>query len=215
MNRMAFALAAFLPFAGGGEEVVVPQQVPLEIVGPSVLMNATRRQPCAIFDLRPQGRKVPGATRDLEAPIVSGVPVFVIGNVEAAQKWASRRHIAAVQVVPPAMIEFENMPGVPQMTPQAARANNRHHWPLFDVSEQFECDEQRLPGSTRLDYGDFQRGAWDILPRSGPFIVACRVGHRSQLVVRRLRAAGYEAYNLCGGLWGWECRKLPLVQERS
>ena len=108
-----------------------------------------------------------------------------------------------------ALIEFEPLAGVPQLSPRKAREKiERKHWPVFDVSEAEEFASSRLPFSKRLAYLGCEKAP---LPRGRPFIVACRVGHRSQLVVRKLRRLGFDARNLNGGLWAWECAGLPLA----
>jgi rhodanese-related sulfurtransferase len=210
MNRIFFALALLLPFSAEHQMSTPLPPDGLQVVGPSVLMNQARQGPVAIVDLRAHGRNVPGATRNWIAPIAPGQVVFALGSIETAQQWATKRGLTTLQVVPPVMIEFENMKGVPQIEPVEARSKSQKGWPLFDISEGFEFEAERLPGSRRLDYGEFQRGKWDALPKQGPFIVACRVGHRSQLVVQKLRAAGFDARNLRGGLWEWQCQNLPL-----
>lgn len=206
MNRAPFLLALALAFAPRTLETA-PN---LEVVGPSVLMNHARDGEIAIFDLRAQGRRVPGATRDLVAPIRSAT-VFALGEPEIARQWAQTRALKAVFIVPPHLIEFEAMREIPQISPRAAFEKiNRDKWPLFDVSEAIEFAASRLPRSKRLDFGDFRSGNLQQLPKNRPFIVACRVGHRSQLVTRKLRELGYDARNLNGGLWGWQVEGLPL-----
>ncbi len=191
-------------------EVVETEVVETEVVGPSVLMNHAREGSVAVFDLRLKGRRVPGATRNLAAPIENQT-VFALGDLETARKWAKQRSLKSIFVVPPHLIEFETMRGVPQIAPRKAHEKaRRNHWPLFDVSEAIEFESSRLPLSQRLDYTEFQQGKLQQLPKNRPFIVACRVGHRSQLVTQKLRVLGYDARNLNGGLWQWQVDGLLL-----
>ncbi|MBW3636852.1 MAG: rhodanese-like domain-containing protein, partial [Armatimonadetes bacterium] len=184
-----------------------------EIVGPSVLMNHAREGAVAVVDLRSHGRRVPNATRNLAAPVGSA-PVFALGDLETARRWAEQRALKSVWVIPPHLIEFHAMHGVPQIAPrQAWQKVSRADWPLFDVSEAVEFSDSRLARSQRLDYSTFGSGDLSQLPKNQPFIVACRVGHRSQLVTQKLRALGYDAHNLDGGLWEWQCQKLPMEGE--
>ncbi|PQV62899.1 Rhodanese-related sulfurtransferase [Abditibacterium utsteinense] len=213
MNRALFLLAFALPLSPRSAPIL-PREPQLEIVGPSVLMNRARETPIIVFDLRIQGRAVPNATRNLAAPIENAT-VFALGELETARKWAKKRALKSVFVVPPHLIEFEAMRNVPQITPRAAYEKvSRNHWPLFDISEAIEFDNSRLPRSRRLDYNDFRQRKLQQLPKNRPFIVACRVGHRSQLVTRKLRVWGYDARNLNGGLWQWQVDKLPLEGNR-
>jgi rhodanese-related sulfurtransferase len=156
---------------------------------------------------------VPGATKNQAAP-VGNAAVFALGDIETARKWANQRDLKAVFVVPPHLIEFEAMHGVPQIAPRVASEKvSREGWPLLDLSEAVEFADSRLPGSKRLDYIEFQRGKLEQLPKNRPFIVACRVGHRSQLVTQKLRELGYDARNLDGGLWQWQVDGLLLEGE--
>jgi rhodanese-related sulfurtransferase len=207
MNRAVFLLALAVPLSPHSRS---SRPLEIEIVGPTVLMNRAREGRVKIFDLRVAGRAVPGATRNLAAP-VENATIFALGEPQTAQKWAKQRGLKAVFVVPPHLIEFEALPNVPQIAPRAAwQRVSRDNWPLFDVSEAVEFANLRLPGSQRLDYIDFGRGNHQQLPKNRPFVVACRVGHRSQLVTQKLRALGYDARNLNGGLWEWQCQNLPL-----
>lgn len=41
------------------------------------------------------------------------------------------------------------------------------------------------------------------IPKGKPVVVVCRSGSRSRGATRHLREAGYEAYNLSGGMHAW------------
>ncbi len=210
MNRALFLFAFALPLAPRASETT-PE---FEIVGPSVLMNREREGAIQIFDLRAQGRRVPGASKNLAAPL-ENTPIFALGDESTARKWAKKRGLKTVFIVPPHLIEFEAIRDVPQIAPRAALEKvARQSWPLFDISEAFEFEASRLPRSKRLDFGDFRSGNLHQLPKNRPFIVACRVGHRSQLVTRKLRELGYDARNLDGGLWAWRVEGLGLEEVR-
>ena len=181
----------------------------IEIVGPSVLLNAREAGAVNILDLRARGRAVPDARHDFER---NDAPLFVLAEENIARAWLNSHDQKRALIIPPRFIEYEKMAGVPQIEPRAARQKVDEGWPLFDISEQWEFDRSRLPGSKRLDYARFRGGDWAQLPTAKPFIVACRVGHRSQLVVQELRKRGYDARNLDGGLWQWECDGLKVTR---
>ena len=181
----------------------------VEVVGPSVLLNARENGAVQILDLRASGRAVPDARKQYQH---NNAPLFVLADAATATAWLHRRGIQNAFIVPPRFIEYEKMAGVPQIEPQLARAKIAAGWPLFDISEQWEYDKSRLPNSQRLDYAAFGAGEISGLPRDKPFIVACRVGHRSQLTVQELRRRGYDARNLDGGLWQWECDGLKVTR---
>ena len=187
-----------------------PHSAPtIEVVGPSVLLNARELGAVQILDLRASGRSVPGATREYRR---DNGPLFVLADAATATAWLHTHDIQSAFIVPPRFIEYEKVRGVPQIEPRAAEIKVAAGWPIFDVSEQFEFDKSRLPNSQRLDYAAFRASEFSDLPRNKPFIVACRVGHRSQLVVRELRRRGYDARNLDGGLWQWECDGLKVAR---
>ncbi len=187
-----------------------PKAAPtIEVVGPSVLLNARELGAVQILDLRASGRVVPGAQTKYQR---NNAPLFVLADAATATAWLRARDIQSAMIVPPRFIEYEKLAGVPQIEPRAAEIKVAAGWPIFDVSEQFEFDKSRLPRSQRFDYAAFRAGNRTILPRDKPFIVACRVGHRSQLVTRELRRRGYDARNLDGGLWQWECDGLKVAR---
>ncbi len=211
MNRF-FPLIA-LPFLASFAPAKKGIETGGEVVGPSVLMNARDKNDAAIFDLRASGRPVPDAQLPARFSKAEKRAVFLLGEPETCARFAQSRGLESYYVVTPRSIEFEPLTGVPQLSPREAKQKvERDGWPLFDVSEDFEFDNSRLPSSKRLPFIGFEKS--NELPRNRPFVVACRVGHRSQLVVQRLRKLGYDARNLNGGLWAWECGGLPLEKGR-
>ena len=181
----------------------------IEVVGPSVLLNARELGAVNILDLRESGRAVPDATTKHQR---SDAPLFLLAEENSARDWLNSHDEKRAFIIPPRFIEYEKMADVPQIEPHAAQQKVNQGWPIFDISEQFEFDKSRLPRSRRLDYARFRSGDWAGLPTDKPFIVACRVGHRSQLVVQELRERGYDARNLDGGLWQWECDGLEVTR---
>ncbi len=191
-----------------GSWVSAPNSTPtIEVVGPSVLLNARELGAVQILDLRASGRAVPGAQTHYKR---NNAPLFVLADAATATAWLRTHNVKTAMIIPPRFIEYEKLRGVPQIEPRVAKAKVEAGWPVFDISEQWEFDHSRLPNSQRFDYAAFRAGAWRDLPRDKPFIIACRVGHRSQLVTRELRRRGYDARNLDGGLWQWECDGLKV-----
>ena len=82
---------------------------------------------------------------------------------------------------------------------------------LFDVREQGEYGEGRIPGAINLPVSEIN-SRWMEIPRDSEVILHCRSGHRSGLVVNILRArANYpQLYNLDGGLRAWYIAGLPI-----
>ncbi len=213
MKSLLFAPLLLGAISFGSRPTLTPVEEGACMVGPSVLMNARARNDAAIFDLRVMGRKVPDARNAARFSRTEQRAVFLLGEPKTCARFASSQGLKSFFVVPPSSIEFEPLQGVPQLSPRDAKKKvESEKWPLFDVSEEEEFALSRLPNSKRLPFMSFQNSA--SLPRNRPFIVACRVGHRSQLVVQKLRAQGFDARNLNGGLWAWECAGLPLESGR-
>jgi hypothetical protein len=155
MNRAIFLLAPLIALSQDAHQSSVPAAEKFAVVGPSVLMNRAYSEEIQIVDLRPHGRKVPGAISPAGFVASKRSEVFLLGEPQTALSWAKKRDLKGAFVVPTRMLECENMPGVPQITPAEASGNG---WPLFDVSEEFEFAALRLPRSQRLDFMAVQTG---------------------------------------------------------
>ena len=53
----------------------------------------------------------------------------------------------------------------------------------------------------------------DEIPDDAPLVVVCRSGSRSAWAAQMLARAGYEAWNLAGGLQAWDTAGLPLEPD--
>jgi rhodanese-related sulfurtransferase len=80
---------------------------------------------------------------------------------------------------------------------------------VVDVREDYEWDAGRIPGARHLEMGLLAAQAQTI-HREIPVVFYCRVGARSGMATNAFRRAGYDAYNMTGGLVEWEARGLPL-----
>ena len=81
---------------------------------------------------------------------------------------------------------------------------------LLDVREQDEWDAGHIDGSQHIPLG--QLGArLDEIPRDRDVVAVCRSGSRSDRAAKGLRARGYQAENLDGGVTAWTRAGLPLV----
>jgi rhodanese-related sulfurtransferase len=78
----------------------------------------------------------------------------------------------------------------------------------LDVREAYEWEQGHVAGSLHVPMSELARRR-EELP-DAPIVVVCRSGNRSGVVVRALRAAGYEAHNLDGGLKAWKADGYPL-----
>ena len=95
----------------------------------------------------------------------------------------------------------------PEMTVEQLRewrAAGRKHL-LVDVREASEHAAARIEGAVLMPLGSLS-GRLAELPEGVPVVVHCQSGGRSATAVRMLRAKGFEAYNLTGGIRAWNAR---------
>jgi rhodanese-related sulfurtransferase len=80
---------------------------------------------------------------------------------------------------------------------------------LVDVREDYEWDAGRIGGARHVEMARLSGEAASI-DRGTPVVFSCRTGARSGMATQAFRAAGYDAYNLDGGLVAWAASGLPL-----
>ena len=80
---------------------------------------------------------------------------------------------------------------------------------LIDVRRPYEWDAGRIDGARHIEMNDLAGEAGSIA-RDRPVIFYCRSGNRSALAATAFRQAGWDAYNLDGGLSAWVEHGLPL-----
>ena len=98
----------------------------------------------------------------------------------------------------------------PQVSARAARRLLDSGAALLDVREPTEWAEGHAPGALLIPMGEVQARR-DELSHEGRIVVVCRSGGRSAAVTDALRAHGYDAVNLTGGMCAWTAAGLPVV----
>ncbi len=83
---------------------------------------------------------------------------------------------------------------------------------LIDVREQYEWDEGRIAGAKHIEL-ERLAGRAEEIPHDRPVVFQCRLGARSALATEAFRAAGFDAYNMAGGLNAWVDRGLPIEPQ--
>jgi rhodanese-related sulfurtransferase len=83
---------------------------------------------------------------------------------------------------------------------------------VIDVREPYEREAGRIPGTHHVELERLASQAQTI-PRGTPVVFYCRVGARSGMAAQAFRTAGYEAFNLSGGITAWRDAGLPLEPE--
>jgi rhodanese-related sulfurtransferase len=83
---------------------------------------------------------------------------------------------------------------------------------LIDVREDYEHEAGRIAGDRHIEFDKLTAEA-DSIDRDRPVLFYCRVGNRSAVAAQAFRAAGFQAYNVAGGLVAWVDRGLPIEPE--
>ena len=80
---------------------------------------------------------------------------------------------------------------------------------LVDVREDYEWEKGRIEGARHIALGEVAAAAQSI-DRERPVVFYCRTGARSGMATQAFRKAGYDAYNMAGGLERWAGEGRPL-----
>ena len=85
---------------------------------------------------------------------------------------------------------------------------------LVDVRETYEWEAGRIDGARHIEVAQLASEA-ETIDRGRPVVFHCRVGSRSAMAAQAFRRAGFDAYNLSGGILAWADRGLPLGPDDS
>ena len=81
---------------------------------------------------------------------------------------------------------------------------------LIDVREQWEYDEEHIPGVTLIPMNSVP-DRLDEIPTDKEGVVTCRSGNRSGQVTDYLRQQGFDnVHNMSGGIVEWEAAGYPV-----
>jgi adenylyltransferase/sulfurtransferase len=94
----------------------------------------------------------------------------------------------------------------------AQRLADQEDFALIDVREPYEWQIGRIPGAQLIPLGNL-RHAMASLDTTREVVVYCRSGVRSADAARLLRAAGFRALNLTGGILRWSDDVDPTVPK--
>ena len=83
---------------------------------------------------------------------------------------------------------------------------------LVDVRTPGEVEAGRIAGSRHIELEQLPAQAGELDPER-PVVFYCRAGQRSAMASGAFRAAGFDAYNLDGGLLAWVGGGLPIEPE--
>ena len=123
-------------------------------------------------------------------------------------RWGSQvfgtRYVRAVNVFADDAAELEPR--------RLAELLERGEVQLIDVREPHEWDAGRIPGARHIELERLAGRASEI-GRERPVVFQCRLGARSAMATAAFRAAGWDAYNLTGGIQAWADAGLPLEPD--
>jgi rhodanese-related sulfurtransferase len=102
------------------------------------------------------------------------------------------------------------MPERPELTTATGVAEHLDEVQLVDCRELYEWVAGRIEGAVHIPLNSIMAGVGGDLDPGRPVVVVCRSGNRSELASLMLRARGFEAYNLEGGMEDWEAHGLPF-----
>jgi hydroxyacylglutathione hydrolase/adenylyltransferase/sulfurtransferase len=80
---------------------------------------------------------------------------------------------------------------------------------MIDVRESYEREAGHIEGTRHIALVELSEAA-ATLERERPVVFYCRVGSRSMMAAQALRASGFEAYSMQGGLVRWAQQGRPL-----
>jgi rhodanese-related sulfurtransferase len=83
---------------------------------------------------------------------------------------------------------------------------------VIDVREGYEREAGHIGGSRHIPLTELS-GAAQSIPIDRRVVFYCRVGARSQMAAQALRASGFDAYTMSGGLLRWAAEGRPLVPD--
>jgi rhodanese-related sulfurtransferase len=83
---------------------------------------------------------------------------------------------------------------------------------LIDVRQPDEWELGHIPGARHIVLEELPSHA-DSISRQRPVVFHCRSGNRSAMAADAFAQAGYDAYNLAGGVLAWQESGLPLEPE--
>ena len=96
-----------------------------------------------------------------------------------------------------------------ELAPERAAELTRQGAPLIDVRSPHEHEAAHIGGDRLIPFDQLKDEAGS-LPTDTPVVVYCRSGDRSGAAVQALRASGYDAYSIEGGILEWTEKGLPI-----
>jgi rhodanese-related sulfurtransferase len=80
---------------------------------------------------------------------------------------------------------------------------------LIDVRQPHEYEAGHIANSEHIELAELAARAQELDPDKS-LVFYCRSGARSAMATQAFRRAGFDAYNMSGGLLEWQAANLPL-----
>ena len=93
------------------------------------------------------------------------------------------------------------------------RIDNRESVYVLDVRESNEYQAGHINGAKLIPLGRLQ-SRMNELPQDKDIICVCRSGARSGSAARQLKNAGFNAFNLRGGMMSWQRAGYPIKKGK-
>lgn len=135
--------------------------------------------------------------RDPECPVCGDAPTI--------------RELVAYDLSCDPMAPNSNLDSMTVEELKAWRDSGERHM-LLDVREPSEHAICAIDGSLLMPMGQVA-SKLDLLPKDEPIVVHCKMGGRSAQITAQLRARGYDARNLTGGILAWISKVDPSLTQ--
>ncbi|HEY3725956.1 MAG TPA: rhodanese-like domain-containing protein [Solirubrobacteraceae bacterium] len=83
---------------------------------------------------------------------------------------------------------------------------------LIDVRAEHEHQAGRIAGGRLIELSRLS-GEVASIDRAKPVVFYCRTGARSAMAAEAFSQAGFDAYNMAGGLLEWDAEGLPIEPD--
>jgi len=83
---------------------------------------------------------------------------------------------------------------------------------VIDVREPYEREAGYAEGTRHITLTDLSSQAGS-LDRDATVVFVCRVGGRSLMAAQALRASGYDAWSMAGGMLRWDAEGRALLPD--
>jgi len=85
---------------------------------------------------------------------------------------------------------------------------------VIDVRQPEEYRSGHIAGSKLIPLGDLSKRIQE-LPKDREIVCVCASGSRSQSATRLLVGAGYDAFDMKGGMFMWQRTQLPIKKGNA